>query len=81
MPKFFIACDEGYAVLKKSVEDLKKKNVAAYDWSGLFLNKKDNIFIDACHVNSKGNKIVAEAMEKNDTGANAAGTNGVRSRL
>lgn len=64
MPKFFIACDEGYAVMKKSVEDLKKKNVAAYDWSGLFLNKKDNIFIDACHVNSKGNKIVAEAMAK-----------------
>jgi len=64
MPKFFLACDEGYAILKKSVEDLKKQNVKAYDWSGLFLNKKDNIFIDACHINSKGNKIVAEAMAK-----------------
>ncbi|KNY25712.1 SGNH/GDSL hydrolase family protein [Pseudobacteroides cellulosolvens] len=64
MPKIFLACDEGYAALRNSIESLKKQNVAAFDWSELFLNKKDNIFIDACHINSKGNKIVSDEMAK-----------------
>ncbi len=54
----------GYPLLQEVVAELRAQGMAAYDLTHIFDDKKDNIFIDFCHVNSIGNRIIAEHLAK-----------------
>ena len=63
-PKLLEAFTIGYPLLRDGVKELNRRGIKAYDLSELFQNKDENIFIDFCHVNSKGNQLIAEVLAK-----------------
>jgi len=52
----------GMPALRRAGKAMSEFGVVQRDISDAFVNKKDLIFIDFCHVNSKGNAILAARM-------------------
>lgn len=63
-PKIREAFLIGYPLLKKVISEIKANGIAAYDISQIFNSVNADIYLDYCHVNSVGNRIIAEFMEK-----------------
>ena len=63
-PKIETAFEIGYPKLIEAINELRNHGIKAYNLSDIFCNKKDNIFLDYCHVNSKGNRIIVDNMVK-----------------
>ena len=51
-----------YMRMHKLWNELVENTSWAYDFTGIFDNIEEEIFIDACHVTEVGNKIVAEKI-------------------
>jgi lysophospholipase L1-like esterase len=62
LPNIHIAFDLGYKALKRSIRDLQMQGVSAYDVTDIFAGKASSMFLDWAHVNSVGNKLIAERM-------------------
>jgi hypothetical protein len=60
LPRGRIAFEHGYRALRETMRKLEEQGVAAGDGSGLFADKTDDIFLDMAHVNSVGNRMLAE---------------------
>jgi lysophospholipase L1-like esterase len=63
-PKIGQAFSIGYPLLRKEILEIRAEGVEAFDISNIFNLANQDVFIDMLHVNSGGNKIVAESMEK-----------------
>jgi lysophospholipase L1-like esterase len=63
-PKIGQAFSIGYPLLRKEILEIGAEGVEAFDISNIFNLANQDVFIDMLHVNSGGNKIVAESMEK-----------------
>ena len=63
-PKLDDAFRAGYPLLQEAIAEARRRGVKAYDLSGVFESKTDNIFLDFCHVNSVGNHMIADAMAR-----------------
>jgi lysophospholipase L1-like esterase len=53
-----------YPFLREKLSKLKDQGVMAYDLSDAFDCTTDPIYVDGCHVESKGNRLIAEAILK-----------------
>ena len=60
LPQVHAAFAEGYKALRSVVPELRAKGVQAYDATALFRDKRESIFLDMAHVNSIGNRIIAQ---------------------
>lgn len=56
------AYEVGYPLLKSKVRALEGSGVRIFDMTHLFDDLKKPIFLDFCHVESEGNRIIAEAL-------------------
>jgi lysophospholipase L1-like esterase len=63
-PKIDLAFSIGYPLLRKAIPEIEANGVEAYDISQIFNSVDADIFLDIFHINSGGNKIIAESMEK-----------------
>jgi lysophospholipase L1-like esterase len=63
-PKIDLAFSVGYPLLRKAISEIRANGVESYDISRIFNSVNADIFLDMTHVNSGGNKIIAESMEK-----------------
>ncbi|MEN8907587.1 MAG: hypothetical protein ABF289_16670 [Clostridiales bacterium] len=64
LPGSFEATKHGYEVLQEAVSILDNEGISSFNWSKLLINKNENIFVDPCHINSKGNEIIASELYK-----------------
>jgi hypothetical protein len=64
LPQVHAAFAEGYKSLRSVIPDLRAKGVYAYDAADVFRDKRGSIFLDMAHVNSIGNRMLAEYMAK-----------------
>jgi lysophospholipase L1-like esterase len=64
LPQARAAFAEGYKALGAAALALRAKGVLAYDATGIFRDKRGSIFLDMAHVNSAGNRMLAEYMAK-----------------
>lgn len=58
------AFQTGHPYLQNAISDLKKQGLLAFDASDIFNNKRKDIFLDFCHVNSIGNSIIAQHLSQ-----------------
>jgi lysophospholipase L1-like esterase len=61
-PKIEVALSAAYQELRKAIDRLRDNDINAYDLSGLYDRKSENIFLDSHHVNSQGNMMIAAAV-------------------
>jgi lysophospholipase L1-like esterase len=64
LPQVHAAFAEGYKSLRGVVPELRARGVRSYDATALFRDKQASIFLDMAHVNSIGNRMLAEYMAK-----------------
>jgi lysophospholipase L1-like esterase len=62
LPRSHVAFERGYRALREATSRLRQRGVAASDASALFAAKTDDIFLDMAHVNSIGNRMLAEHL-------------------
>ncbi len=63
-PRLDVAFSIGYPLLRKAISEMKANKLEVYDISQIFNSVDADIFLDSFHINSSGNKIIAEFMEK-----------------
>jgi len=56
--------ERGYPLLKDSLEELKQQGLHCVDLTAVFRNQKETLWVDACHVNSQGYRIVLDMLAK-----------------
>jgi len=61
-PELDVAYRETMPDLQRVVQELRGQGLAVYDLTGVFSGKKEPLFLDFGHVNSKGNLILAEQI-------------------
>jgi lysophospholipase L1-like esterase len=52
----------GYPLLRNAIIELRQEGVHAWDLTNLFDNVKKPVFIDYCHVESRGNALIARSI-------------------
>jgi lysophospholipase L1-like esterase len=62
LPQTRAAFDSGYRALRGAAKELRAEGVRASDTSDLFFDKTADIFLDVAHVNSIGNRRLAEHL-------------------
>jgi len=86
-PHIELAFSFGYQALRKTVGALQDEGISSYDLSEIFAGKTRSIFLDWAHVNSVGNKVIAEAIatiilsSENQKGRLLSETNGIKTLL
>jgi len=58
------AVREGYPRLRKTGERLRAKGVNFVDCSMLFADVKEDLYVDACHFNEAGSRLLASEISK-----------------
>lgn len=53
-----------YPVLRERLRQLKEQGIMAYDLSNMFDSTVEPIYVDGCHVESTGNRLIALAILK-----------------
>lgn len=53
-----------YAHLRQGGERLSKQGVAFFDATGIFREHPEDLYVDVCHLNQRGNDLMAEAIAK-----------------
>jgi len=53
---------QGYPKLQKAVSTLQGQGVAAFDLTDIFKNSEESLWVDSCHLNEMGYKIILDQM-------------------
>lgn len=61
-PPLAVLYGEGYPVLKAQVSKAKSLGILSFDISNAFDKRSSEIFFDFCHVNERGNELLANAI-------------------
>jgi len=59
-----LSYEAAYPLLQKCIHRLQKDGIEAHDLSDLFSQAAAPIFLDYCHVESDGNRLLAEAIDR-----------------
>jgi len=52
-----------YALAQRTFSQLAVKGIPAFDLTGIFAREKETVYVDlCCHVNARGNDLIANAM-------------------
>ena len=62
LPESRAAFESGYRELRATTSTLRARGIGVSDASGIFADKTDDIFLDMAHVNSIGNRMLAEHL-------------------
>lgn len=63
-PAVQICFDAAYPLLQEKICLLGKDNIKAYDLTKIFDSNTEPIFLDACHVESRGNQIISSSISE-----------------
>lgn len=61
-PKLENTYSIGYPRLKNVISEIYEDGVEAYDLSEILIYKKEDIFLDYCHLNGVGNKMIVDSL-------------------